>query len=98
MLLRELSDDEDGPASADQTADVPDDPNQPWIQDFRSYLDTIEHVPDDWTTIAWWGVCHAHAHVSLSSDIISEGKCTLLSRLGITGTGLPVHNGVLSIK
>jgi hypothetical protein len=59
-LLRELSDEED-----DCDADVHpgrvlstsvDEPAQPWLRDFRAYLDTSEHVPDNWTAVTWWGV------------------------------------------
>ena len=54
VLLRELSDDEDtslvaGPAT-------PEDPNWPWLQDFRTYLDIQEQVPEGWSTVRWWGV------------------------------------------
>ena len=55
-LLRELSDEEDG-QSDDEGFTVPNDPNRPWLRDFRSYIDTIENVPEGWTTIKWWGVC-----------------------------------------
>jgi hypothetical protein len=61
-LLRELSDDEDEP-KADIGNAVPNDPSRPWLQEFRSYLDTLEHVPDDWTIVMWWGVrCHCYLH------------------------------------
>lgn len=56
-LLRELSDDEsDDSNHADAHPTVLEDPNQPWLRDFRAYLDVVEYVPDGWTTIAWWGV------------------------------------------
>ena len=54
-LLRELSDDEDD-SSAESGSAVPDDPNRPWLRDFRAYLDTTEHVPDGWSMVKWWGV------------------------------------------
>jgi hypothetical protein len=53
-LLRELSDDED--AVSDIGADVPNDPQRPWLQDYQGYIDTIDQVPEDLTTIQWWGV------------------------------------------
>jgi len=54
-LLRELSDDEDD-AMADTGPDVPDDPQRPWLRDYRAYMDVLEQVPDGWTAIQWWGV------------------------------------------
>jgi hypothetical protein len=54
-LLRELSDDEDS-SRANAGPAVLKDPNRPWVRDFRTYLDILEHVPEGWTTIAWWGV------------------------------------------
>jgi hypothetical protein len=57
-LLRELSDDE-GDACTDIHPAEPEDPNRPWLRDFRAYLDVCEHVPDGWTTIAWWGVSYS---------------------------------------
>lgn len=53
-LLRELSDDEDD--ALGDTMDVPDDPQRPWLRDFRAYMDVPEQVPDGWTAIQWWGV------------------------------------------
>ena len=53
-LLRELSDDED--IVIDANPSTPEDPDRPWLWDFRAYLDIIEHVPDGWTTVKWWGV------------------------------------------
>ena len=57
MLLRELSDNEDDMGGASQGSTAPDDPSQLWMRDFCSYLDAHEHVPMDWLTIEWWGVC-----------------------------------------
>ena len=54
-LLRELSDDEED-IVVDTRLDVPDDPQRPWLQDFRAYLDIFEQVPGGWTAIQWWGV------------------------------------------
>jgi hypothetical protein len=54
VLLRELSDDEDD--VTDRNRNTPDDPEQPWLRHFHEYIDAVEHVPDDWSTIKWWGV------------------------------------------
>lgn len=56
-LLRELTssdDEEDTPA--DTGLDIPDDPQRPWLHDYRAYLDALEQVPEGWTAIQWWGV------------------------------------------
>ena len=53
-LLRELSDEED--TVPDTGLDVPDDPQRPWLRDYRAYIDVVEQVPEDWTEIQWWGV------------------------------------------
>jgi hypothetical protein len=37
-------------------SDLPDDPQQPWLRDYRVYIDVAEQVPEGWTTIQWWGV------------------------------------------
>jgi hypothetical protein len=55
VLLRELSDDEED-AAIDTGLDVPDDPQRPWVRDFRAYVDVLEQVPEGWTAIRWWGV------------------------------------------
>ena len=54
-LLRELSDDEEDTAM-DTGLDVPDDPQRPWLRDYRTYVDVLEQVPEGWTAIQWWGV------------------------------------------
>jgi hypothetical protein len=52
--LRELSDDEDN--MMDTGSDVPDDPQRPWLHDFRAYMDASEQVREGWSAIQWWGV------------------------------------------
>lgn len=54
-LLRELSDDEND-AAMDTGLDVLDDPQRPWLHDYRAYVDVLEQVPEGWTAIQWWGV------------------------------------------
>ena len=54
-LLGELSEDEDD-IIACAGADIPQDPQRPWLRDYRSYMDAFEQVPEDWSTIQWWGV------------------------------------------
>jgi hypothetical protein len=54
-LLRELSDDEDA-VNADAGPTTQEDPAKPWMRDFRAYFDVLEHMPDGWTAIRWWGV------------------------------------------
>jgi hypothetical protein len=49
-----LSDDEDD-SNADIAA-IAQDPHKPWLRDFHAYLDTVEHIPEGWSTITWWGV------------------------------------------
>jgi hypothetical protein len=55
-LLRELSPDidecEDGGPSAIHHAD----PQRPWLEEFQEYMDSRETVPENMTTIQWWGV------------------------------------------
>jgi hypothetical protein len=63
-LLRELSDDDDSDCTdSDARPTVLEDPNRPWLQDFRAYLDMVEYVQDDWTTITWWGVSDSQINV-----------------------------------
>jgi hypothetical protein len=63
-LLRELSDDDDSDCTdSDVRPTVLEDPNRPWLQDFRAYLDMVEYVRDDWTTITWWGVSDSQINV-----------------------------------
>jgi hypothetical protein len=54
-LLREISDDEDD-LDASTGSTMPEDPAKPWMRDFRAYLDVLEHIPDGWTAVRWWGV------------------------------------------
>ncbi|HWS83115.1 MAG TPA: hypothetical protein VN207_02530 [Ktedonobacteraceae bacterium] len=54
-LLRELSDDDED-TMADTGTDVPDDPQRPWLRDYRVYIDVPEQVQEGWTAIQWWGV------------------------------------------
>lgn len=68
VLLRELSDDEDDimTVTRSDTAsgqsgprlDVPlaDDPQRPWLRDYRAYMDVPEQVREGWSAIQWWGV------------------------------------------
>jgi hypothetical protein len=56
-LLRELSDDEEELATGMDTGLlVPDDPQRPWLRDYRAYMDVPEQVPEGWSAIQWWGV------------------------------------------
>lgn len=55
-LLRELSDDED--EAIDMGLDISNDPQRPWLQDFRAYINAVEQVPDGWTAVTWWGVSY----------------------------------------
>ena len=41
---------------ADTGTDVPDDPQRPWLRDYRVYIDVPEQVQEGWTAIQWWGV------------------------------------------
>lgn len=54
-LLRELSDDEEDTV-VDTGLDVPDDPQCPWLRDYRAYIDVLEQVQEGWTAIQWWDV------------------------------------------
>ena len=54
-LLRELSDDKDA-ADTNAGPATPEDPAKPWMRECRAYLDVIEHIPEGWTAIKWWGV------------------------------------------
>ena len=53
-LLRELSDEEDELVGTG--LDVPEDPQRPWLHDYRAYMDSLEQIPEGWTAIQWWGV------------------------------------------
>jgi hypothetical protein len=53
-LLRELSDEEDEMIGVG--LDVPEDPQRPWLRDYRAYIDVLEQMPEGWTAIQWWGV------------------------------------------
>jgi len=53
-LLRELSDDDE--PTTNMGLDVPEDPQRPWLHDYRAYMDVLEKVPDGWTAVQWWGV------------------------------------------
>jgi hypothetical protein len=56
VLLCELSDDSDDDSVTDHNHNIPDDPEQPWLQHFHKYVDAVEQVPDGWSTIKWWDV------------------------------------------
>ena len=54
-LLRELTDDEED-AAVDTWVNVSDEPQRPWLCDYRAYVDVLEQVPEGWTSVQWWGV------------------------------------------
>ena len=33
------------------------DPSKPWMAEFDRYMNTHKSIPDDMSTVAWWGVC-----------------------------------------
>jgi hypothetical protein len=78
-LLQELSDDEDGDHPNSRSR-VSEDPSRPWLPDFRVYLDTTEHVPDNWTTMQWWGVS------LLPCSEVFGVHCNCVSRSTLTDT------------
>jgi hypothetical protein len=53
-LLRELSNDESD--MDDSTMNLQSDPQRPWQHDYQAYINGMEQVPEDWTTVMWWGV------------------------------------------
>jgi hypothetical protein len=53
-LLCELSNNED--EITNMAHDIPKDSNQPWLQHFCAFMDAVEHVPDGWSAVKWWGV------------------------------------------
>ena len=32
------------------------DPLKPWLDEYDRYMNTHESIPDDMTTVQWWGV------------------------------------------
>ncbi|KAJ7794391.1 hypothetical protein B0H14DRAFT_3557446 [Mycena olivaceomarginata] len=85
--LRELT--PDGDEDEPKLAEAHLDPTKPWRDEFQSYLDARESVPEGMTTIEWWGVCF-HFKWLLRTIIIGT-----LS--GIVGPRLPGYHGVISI-
>jgi len=88
-LLRELSDDED---ATDAGPAAPEDPTRPWLRDFRVYLDVVEHVPEGWTTIQWWGY-NAHRYPvwgSLARDYLAIMAASVSSEQAFSHGGITV--------
>jgi hypothetical protein len=69
VLLRELSEDEDTD-DAGAGPMTPEDLAKPWLRDFRAYLDVVEHIPDGWTAIKWWGVSDSRCNTPVYKLII----------------------------
>ncbi|KAG6838879.1 hypothetical protein C0991_007717, partial [Blastosporella zonata] len=39
----------------DSDLDTPNDPDQPWKDEFQRYLNTNDVLPDGMTIVEWWG-------------------------------------------
>ena len=92
-LLRELSDDEDNvEIESPGLTSTPEDPNRPWLHDFHAYLDIIEHIPDGWTIVGWWGF-NAHRYpvwASLARDYTSIMASSVSSERAFSQGGLTI--------
>ena len=92
-LLRELSDDEDDiGANVPGIISTPEDPNRPWLGDFRAYLDVVEHVPEGWTTTSWWGL-NAHRYPVwglLARDYLSIMASSVSSERAFSQGGITI--------
>ncbi|KAG6863119.1 hypothetical protein C0993_012789 [Termitomyces sp. T159_Od127] len=65
VLLRELSDDEndedmfnDVSSPRKHGSNFTEDSHRPWLQYFDEYMNLEEKVPDNLSTIKWWGVSY----------------------------------------
>jgi len=91
VLLRELSDDEDIVTDNDSMA--LEDPDRPWWQHFTKYVDTVEQVPEGWSTIKWWGVNASRYHpawVSLARDYLSIMSSSVSSERAFSQGGITI--------
>jgi hypothetical protein len=50
LVARELDTD----SEAEEETNL--DPSKPWMAEFDRYMNTHESIPDDMSTVAWWGV------------------------------------------
>ena len=96
-LLRELSDSE-GENAVDSGSTAPADPLRPWRREFRAYLDILEQVPENMTSIAWWGVSNLLSCQASMLIHVSAVQCTSLSHLGLFSKGLPFNNGLICFE
>lgn len=96
-LLRELTPEEDEEVYASPHAD----PSRPWLEEFREYLDTREGVPEQFSTVDWWGV-RGQQYVSLSNSayncILALAERDSLSNMGITCPGSPLDHGFIGLE
>lgn len=79
-LLRELSDDEDNLVNVGLA--VPSDPQRPWLNDYRAYMDFAEQVPDGWTPVQWWGVSHSIRSIWVGSMYFSSATQSAITLRG----------------
>lgn len=58
-LVRNLSDDEDTPSLPSHTQPAvlsAPSARKPHLVEFEKYLQTVEHVGENMSTVSWWGV------------------------------------------
>jgi len=84
-LLHELSDDKDNPSDEEGNA-ATSNAKWPWLWEFHSYLDTIEHMLEGWTMVKWWGVHQIQIVILSTNYTVLLGQWS--SSLGPFGAGL----------
>ena len=70
---RELSDDESDADEDEGRTDVSametNDPNRPWLKDFKKYLKETEEL-EDISIVRWWGVSTSFSFVFIHLSVI----------------------------
>ncbi|KAJ7809562.1 ribonuclease H-like domain-containing protein, partial [Mycena olivaceomarginata] len=88
--LRELT--PDGDEDEPKLAEAHLDPTKPWRDEFQSYLDARESVPEGMTTIEWWGHNYHRYPVwgSLARDYLAIMASSVSSERAFSSAGITI--------
>ncbi|KAG6901222.1 hypothetical protein C0995_015084 [Termitomyces sp. Mi166 len=85
---------------SDSDIDNSNDPSQPWMDEFRWYLNTNDILPDGMTIVEWWGI-HDHRYstwASLAHDYLAVMASSVSSEHAFSSAGITISKRCNRLK
>ena len=89
---------DDTDSDSDENTDGVIDPNRLWLDEWNTYFNTHEVVPEGMGIIRWWGVSCSFLFGHTTEYYGSKDTWSTISDVALSCTGLPCHHGIFSFK